>query len=47
LWPRLAFVAACLAIPVAWGVIVNWLFDLWQRRPVEADDDRIFPDYQI
>ncbi|MGE0376926.1 MAG: hypothetical protein AB7I48_23725 [Planctomycetaceae bacterium] len=44
---RLLFVAACVAVPVIWGVAVNWLFDLWLRRPVETDEDRIFPEYQI
>lgn len=44
---RLLFVAACVALPVTWGVVVNWLFDLWRRRSAEVDEDRIFPDYQI
>lgn len=43
---RLLFVAACVAVPVLWGVAVNWLFDLWIGRP-EGDEERIFPDYQI
>ena len=46
-WRRLLFVGLCVLIPVVWGVRVNWLFNLWSRRPPEADGDRIFPDYQI
>ncbi len=47
LWQRLLFVGLCLLLPVVWGAIVNRMFDLWQRRPTEAGDDRIFPEYQI
>ncbi len=39
---------ACLILPVVWGVLVNWLFDLWHERAAEkSSDDPIFPDYQI
>ncbi len=47
LWQRLLYVGLCVLLPVVWGVAVNWMFDLWKRRPVESGDDRIFPDYQI
>ena len=42
------FVVACLVLPVAWGVFVNWLFDLWRDRTGQRrDEEPIFPDYQI
>jgi hypothetical protein len=45
---KLLFIAACLLIPVIWGVFVNWMFDAWQARTNPRDeDDPIFPDYQI
>jgi hypothetical protein len=45
---KLLYVAACLVLPVAWGVLVNWLFDFWKDRRGEGNGDRpIFPDYQI
>ena len=47
---KILFVAACLLLPVVWGVVVNWLFNLWNGRKVreaEDDDDWVFPDYQI
>jgi len=44
-----AFILACLVLPILWGVLVNWLFQLWQNRqsPDEQEDDWVFPDYQI
>ena len=45
---KLLFIAACLLIPVVWGVFVNWMFDAWHARANHrGDDDPIFPDYQI
>ncbi len=45
---RVLFVIACLILPIAWGVGVNSLFDLWQNRnSASGEDDSIFPDYQI
>ena len=45
---RLLYFAACLLIPVMWGAIVNWMFDLWQRRDQQTtEEDTGFPDYQI
>ncbi|MDA1017641.1 MAG: hypothetical protein O3A00_24680 [Planctomycetota bacterium] len=46
-WGRVGITATCIALPVIWGVIVNWLFDLWSGRKSDSDDDSIFPDYQI
>lgn len=44
----LIYLLACLLIPVLWGAIVNWMFDLWQRRePEAAEEETGFPDYQI
>ncbi|QDT39878.1 hypothetical protein [Stratiformator vulcanicus] len=42
---RLLYVLLCLALPVAWGVVVNWIFDLisgTRRR-----DEPSSPEYQI
>lgn len=46
---RILFVAACLFLPVAWGVIVNRVFDFWHERNGQKtdEDEPIFPDYQI
>jgi hypothetical protein len=49
---RMLYVAACLVLPVVWGVLVNWLFTAWRQRPTaprppEAPDESVFPDYQI
>jgi hypothetical protein len=45
---KLLFVAACLFLPVAWGVLVNWVFDVWQARAHDkTDDEPLFPDFQI
>jgi hypothetical protein len=45
---KLLFVAACVLMPIAWGVLVHWLFEAWQARANEkGDDDPLFPDYQI
>ncbi len=45
---KVLYVAACVIFPVVWGVIVNWLFNLWQERTADnSTDEPIFPDYQI
>lgn len=50
---RIAFIAACLVLPVLWGIAVNRVFDLWQKRSADAEepggsnDEPIFPDFQI
>ncbi len=45
---KLLFTAACLILPVLWGVLVNWLFNLWQSaRTEKTEDEPVFPDYQI
>ncbi len=47
-WNKVVFTLICLVVPVAWGVLVNWLFHLWQNRGNDSSqDDSIFPDYQI
>lgn len=48
MWQKLLYIAACLILPIVWGVLVNWLFNLWHgRRSERAEDESIFPDYQI
>lgn len=47
MWEKLAFTVVCVGLPVLWGVIVNWLFNLWRGQPGTQTDDRVFPDYQI
>ena len=47
---KILFAAACLLLPIVWGVLVNWMFNLWNGRKLEKtddDDDWVFPDYQI
>lgn len=47
---RIGLVVACLAGPIIWGVIVNWLFTSWQSLNVNRtndEEDPVFPDYQI
>lgn len=44
---KIAFILACLLLPVLWGVLVNWLFGMWKNRNSRNDDEPIFPDYQI
>ncbi len=45
---KILFTAACLILPVLWGVLVNWAFNLWQGRTAEKQDQEpVFPDYQI
>lgn len=46
---KLLMVAACLLLPILWGVVVNWMFNFWSSRSArnESDDEPIFPDYQI
>ena len=44
----LLYIAGCLILPIMWGVAVNFLFNLWRDRTSNgAENDRIFPDYQI
>jgi hypothetical protein len=44
----LLYIAACVVLPIVWGVAVNFLFNLWRDRTAQgAENDRIFPDYQI
>ncbi len=48
---KVLFTIACLALPVVWGIVVNWLFNRWQLRrkngktPQKQDPD--FLDFQI
>jgi hypothetical protein len=55
---KIALVAACLAIPILWGWLVNLLFVRWSRRrgseptrrdntPPEQAGEQTFSDYQI
>lgn len=48
---KIAFILACLVLPIVWGVLVNWVFNLWQSRKAARnngkEDEWIFPDYQI
>ena len=45
---KILFSVLCLVLPILWGILVNWLFNLWRSRPVDhSQDEPIFPDYQI
>ena len=45
---KILFCAACVLLPIIWGVLVNWVFDLWHKRNSDnGNDEPIFPDYQI
>ena len=45
---KILFLLASLVLPVVWGVLVNWLFDLWRERQLsDSEDEPVFPDYQI
>jgi hypothetical protein len=46
---KLLFTLSCLVVPVAWGVVVNWTFNLWRSRSERSaqHDEPVFPDYQI
>ena len=44
---KILFVLLCLALPVLWGVLVNWLFNLWEQKNERPPEEPIFPDYQI
>ena len=45
---KLLFTVACLTLPVLWGVLVNWLFNLYGNRAShESREEPVFPDYQI
>jgi hypothetical protein len=42
------FTLLCLILPVVWGALVNWLFNLWRAKAARKEQDEpIFPDYQI
>jgi len=44
----IGYTVVCLALPVLWGVFVNWLFQFWRTRSADNNSDEpIFPDYQI
>jgi len=50
IWLRIGLVVACLAGPILWGIVVNWLFTSWQKRNENQsaeEDEPVFPDYQI
>ena len=43
------FIAACLVLPVIWGVLVHEVFRRWRNdseTPTE-ESDSVWPDYQI
>jgi hypothetical protein len=45
---KILLTLACLAFPVVWGVLVNWLFDRWSaKRKSNLANEPTFPDYQI
>lgn len=45
---KLVFVVCCVVLPVAWGLLVNWLFNVWRQRAAQkTEDEPLFPDYQI
>jgi hypothetical protein len=45
---KLLFILACVVLPIAWGVLVNWLFRVWvDRDSGDSDGKPVFPDYQI
>ncbi|MCA8987476.1 MAG: hypothetical protein KDA78_07540 [Planctomycetaceae bacterium] len=43
-WSTGVYIVACLAIPIVWGVIVNWIFDRFERR---RGSESGINDYQI
>lgn len=45
---RIAFIVACLVLPIFWGWLVHALFRYVERqRFKQNDDESIFPDFQI
>lgn len=44
---KISFVAACIAVPIVWGWLVNWAFSRWDRRVAEQPHDDPFIDYHI
>lgn len=47
---RILYAVACVFLPVGWGILVNWIFNLWRSQPTRSDKgdhDSVFPDYQI
>lgn len=48
MFTRVLYVLACLAVPVIWGIVVNWAFDALRNRDNSSEtDEPVFPDYQI
>lgn len=43
---RVLWIAACIALPVVWGVLVHGAFEKLRSRPRD-DDDPVFTDFQI
>lgn len=46
------FIAACIVLPVVWGILVHWVFQRLRRnrprtRTDRADHEPSWPDYQI
>ena len=45
---KVTFTVGCLIVPVVWGIVVNYAFNMWRNRAnSETDDEPVFPDYQI
>lgn len=44
---KIAYIAACLILPIVWGFTVNWLFELRAKRKDRRGEEPVFPDYQI
>lgn len=47
--PSVLFVAACIILPILWGVVVHRVFRRLRGRekPSEVQNDSVWPDYQI
>ena len=41
MFTKLAFVLTCVAIPIAWGVAVNWLFRFMKYRRRSGRDESV------
>ena len=44
---KLLLVVGSIVFPVAWGVVVNWVFAAWRVSNGRKPGDPMFPDYQI